>query len=123
MSGSTASQAIKHLTPEEQRALTERRRERRIACDFLLSVAEYDGLHLPYRTDFEERLSRDISRRGMSFFAPLPPASDHVVLMMGSNPNTYYITARIVRYQEGFWQRKRQFVVGCQFTGQVLIED
>jgi hypothetical protein len=107
------------LSEAEKQALNERRREQRFPCNIDLRVASFDGVHLPERMDYVAMESRDIAKSGLSFFSPTAPESEKVVLMLGDHQDAYFVTASVVRREEGFFNRRRQYIVGCRFTGQV----
>jgi hypothetical protein len=113
------SQTVREITNEEKLAVEDRRHERRIQCNLDLRVANYDGVMQPERMDYLAMQSRDISSTGISYFSPKPPDADTLVLMVGAYADAYYVTAQVVRCQEGFWNRRRQYIVGCVFDGQI----
>ena len=88
-------------------------------CNIDLRVAAYDGVLPPERMDYLAMESRDVSGAGLSFFAPKPPETDDIVLMIGDYREAYFVTARVAWYREGYYNRRRQFVVGCRISGQI----
>lgn len=110
---------VRELTAEEEKKFKERRRERRVPCAVDLRVASYDGVLPPERMDFLAMEPRDISASGISFFTPKPPETTTVVLMLGDYRDAYYITAEVCWYKEGYYNRRRQYVVGCRMSGQL----
>ncbi len=112
--------AVRELSENEQKSLTNRRAEVRHPCNIDLRVSTYDGVLQPERMDYLAMESRDISTSGISFYSPKPVESEQVVLMLGDFRNPYFVTARIMRCVEGFWNRRRQYAIGCRFTGQIL---
>ena len=83
-------------------------------------MAPYDGWAIPAPSAYVSVEARDLSPLGISFLSPERPASENVVLMLQSpSQAAIYVTARVVHCDEGFWNRKRQFMIGCEFTGRL----
>ena len=98
----------------------ERRRAERIGYEAIVMVAEFDGQNLPLPDQFRAVETRDLSPMGISFLDSRSPTSDLIVLRLGgSKLDPIYVTARVAHCNEGFWERKRQFMVGCELTGRL----
>ena len=83
-------------------------------------VAEYDGQRMPPLAAFTQVVGRDLSPTGMSFLAPEQLESKDIVILLGApDKDPIFVTARIAHATEGFWDRKRQFLIGCDFTGRL----
>lgn len=111
--------SLGQFSPSEQTALDEHRQEQRYACNIDLRVAAYDGVQRPERLDYMAMESRDVSRSGLSYYSPKAPDTPLLVLMIGDYRDPFFVTAKVVRCEEGFWNRRRQFVVGCRLIGQI----
>ena len=98
----------------------ERRCANRTGYQAVVKVAEFDGKNLPPPDQFRPVETCDLSPMGISFFDNQAPTSDSIVIQLGvANINPIYVTARVAHCNEGFWDRKRQFVVGCELTGRL----
>lgn len=114
------------LTPEElgvieevvggrTRSLVELRQNERFPFKAPILVAPYDGVELPSKFEYHRVKGRDISKVGISFFYPEDP-TELLVMLLGNPSGPIRIVARVVHKREGFWERMRQFIVGCQFV-------
>jgi hypothetical protein len=116
------SQPPKNVNPFEWadgRRKHEKRKSARVPYQITIQAAPFDLVHVPTPRQFHPVVTRDLSTTGISFYATIKPATDHIVLMLGDRSNPTYLTAQIVRFQQGYYQRKRQFLVGCAFTGRI----
>ena len=102
---------VRELTEDERQNFKERRREKRVPCNIDLRVATYDGVTPPEQMDYLAMESRDISASGISFFAPKPPETDQIVMMIGDYRDAYFVTARVAWYAEGYYNRRHQFTI------------
>ena len=109
--------AIFKQTASEPRS--DKRRSKRVPYEATIQVAPYNGRRTPSSNLFEEVITRDLSATGISFFQTGEPTSEQVVLRLGSDTNPQHLIAKVVRFQEGYFLRKRQFLVGCQFVGRI----
>jgi PilZ domain len=100
--------------------LSDNRRAPRTAYPAPMAIAPYDGERFPETDEFVSVHGRDISTTGISFFASEMPASEMVVLQLGkeSSPQVY-VGARVVRVSSGYFQRRRQHIIGCQFVSRL----
>ena len=103
----------------EKRVKSEKRKSKRVAYEITMQIAPYDGTIVPDADEFQPVVTRDLSPTGISFYTSAEPTTDQIVLMIGDHRQPSYITARIVRSQQGYYQRKRQYLVGCAFTGRI----
>lgn len=102
---------------------TDRRRANRRTDQHAMLVAEYHGYGLPAFEEFVHVETRDLSPAGMSFFFHRPIDSPYLILMMGElAKRPIVILARIRHSSEGFWERRRQFLVGCDFVKRLDIQ-
>ena len=63
---------------------------------------------------------RDLSATSISFFCDEAPSSASIVLLMGKlSDNPIYVSATVTTCNEGFWERKRRYLVGCELTGRL----
>ena len=103
----------------EKPVKSEKRKSKRVAYEITMQIAPYDGTTLPDADDFQPVVTRDLSPTGISFYTPAEPTADQIVLMVGDHRQPSYVTARVVRSQQGYYQRKRQYLIGCAFTGRI----
>lgn len=61
----------------------------------------------------------DISQNGIALYMSSKPTSTCYLVRIGEIPNAILILCRVVRIQEGYWQRQRQFRIGCEFIRRV----
>ncbi|MBX3415851.1 MAG: PilZ domain-containing protein [Pirellulales bacterium] len=100
--------------------LSDKRCAPRAAYPAPLAIAPYDGELYPQQEEFVPVYGRDLSRTGISFFATEMPASELVALRLGNAPlQQVVIAARVVRVSSGYFQRRRQLIVGCQFISRL----
>lgn len=101
--------------------LSDKRRAPRSAYPAPMAIAPYDGERFPEPDEFVIVHGRDISTTGISFFAAEMPASELIALRLGTTPaQQVYIGGRVVRVSSGYFQRRRQLIVGCQFVSRLM---
>jgi len=84
-----------------------------------IRVAPYDGENLPSGGDFQLVQARDISPSGVAFYLPENPDSDFYIVLLGTAEKPILVKAQVARFQNGYFERKRQFLVGCQMVGKL----
>jgi hypothetical protein len=82
-----------------------------------IAPVESDGL--PARSTFMRVACHDLSQTGISFFWPRKPTFKSVVLALSDGAKTMRLLASVRHFREGYWNRKRQFLVGCEFQCRV----
>lgn len=82
-------------------------------------IAPLIGDRLPARNRFFEVICEDISAGGISFYLDTPPDFKRVVVGLGQPPRLSLFTAEIVRVAQNEIDGRRQFLVGCRFTGRI----
>jgi hypothetical protein len=82
-------------------------------------IAPLIGDRLPARNRFFEAVCEDISAGGISFYLDTPPDFKRVVVGLGQAPQLTFFTATIARVAETEFEGRRQFLVGCRFTGRI----
>jgi hypothetical protein len=98
----------------------ERRNRERLAFPAIQRIAACDGRGYPPTATFEEVQCHDLSSRGFSFLYPTPPSFTLLIaLLSGVGTETLHMVAKVCHCREGFWNRERQFLVGCRFVGRI----
>ncbi|MDZ7619253.1 MAG: PAS domain S-box protein [Patescibacteria group bacterium] len=82
-------------------------------------IAPLIGDQLPPRNRFFEVVCEDISAGGIAFYLDTPPDFKRVVVGLGQSPQLTFFTATIARVAEKEVDGRRQFLVGCRFTGRI----
>jgi hypothetical protein len=82
-------------------------------------IAVYDGVNLPPIESFHLVRCFDLSASGISFFSLSEPTYRSVVVALADFERTVYVTARVRHWRAGFWNRRHQYLVGCQFERRV----
>ncbi len=82
-------------------------------------IAPLIGDRLPPRNRFFEVVCEDISAGGIAFYLDTPPDFKRVVVGLGQAPQLTFFTANIARVTEKEVDGRRQFLVGCRFTGRI----
>ena len=93
----------------------ERREGARRSYDCIQLLAPYDANCLPKQEDFRQVQCRDLSPRGFSFISYRQPATQHVVVALGSVPFKFFV-AQIVH--SGFSESElgQNYLIGCRFV-------
>lgn len=85
-----------------------------------MMAASVDSIQRPDLADFVQVEPRNVSASKFSFFSSHAPTRDSIVLLMGNlQEDPIYIAASVTSCNEGFWQRKRRYLVGCELTGRL----
>jgi PAS domain S-box-containing protein len=95
----------------------ERRLNARRPFPYRQNVAYLHGDTCPSEDDFVETQCRDIAAGGFSFLSPRPPASDRLVVALGSPRHLTYLTARVIHVTQVAEGDEIVHLVGCQYTG------
>lgn len=86
-------------------------------------VAPYDGTSLPDDDMFFQVLCHDISTRGFAYFSATRPMYDHVIVRLTDTQGCIHqLKARVAHWREGYWEKKRQLLIGCEFQERVSAE-
>lgn len=86
-------------------------------------VAPYDGTALPEDDMFFQVLCHDISTRGFAYFSATRPMYDHLIVRLTDTQGcTHELKARVAHWREGYWEKKRQLLIGCEFQERVSAE-
>ena len=93
-----------------------KRKDIRVPYPAHVRVAPFDGQNLPSFYTFRVVQGNDISSRGISFFAPSHPEAESLVFMLGEYPEVIYIIGEVRHSRQGFFHRKLQCIVGCEFV-------
>jgi hypothetical protein len=96
-----------------------RRRSERFAYHSELGVCRYDGDGPPPLSEFRRAQARNISTSGVAFYWPEEPPSGPLVLALGDAENPIFVLANVVWCEEGWFDHKRQYLVGCLMTGRL----
>ena len=76
-------------------------------------------MNLPSGGDFQVVTTRDISPSGVAFYLSEKPKSDHYILLVGTKDKPILVKAKVARFQEGYFERKRQYMVGVMMLGKL----
>jgi len=95
----------------------ERRHRQRRTYQCRQAVAAIVDGRLPAHTDFCDVECHDISPGGFAYVSQRPPASDQVVVALGSPPQLTYMIAQIVHITRTMQDGKVRYLVGCSYTG------
>ncbi len=99
----------------------ERRKSPRRTYRYPQKIAPMHGCAVPSPGQFFNVECRDISAGGVSFFLPTPPDFETLVVELGKKPTERYYTARVARVEEVQCDGKKEYMVGCRFTGRIQI--
>jgi hypothetical protein len=89
--------------------------------DIVFMMASYD-VHLgrPDLAEFVSIAPRSLSTNSMTFYCIDPPTSESIVLLMGKlDLDPIYVSATVASCTEGFWERKRRYLVGCDLVQRI----
>ena len=86
--------------------------------DVVFMMASYDKpMARPDLAEFVSIAPRNLSTNSMTFYCIEPPTSDSIVLLMGKlELDPIYVSAVVTSCTEGFWERKRRYLIGCDLT-------
>jgi hypothetical protein len=99
--------------------LGERRRSERRPYPSTQNVAPVDREGLPLPFAFTPVRCHDLSQTGISFFWPSKPDFTSVVISLSDGQQTMHLMAGVRHAREGYFHRKRQYLVGCEFQCRV----
>jgi len=95
----------------------ERRRQPRRAYPCRQKISPILNGKLPTRSQFREVQCYDISTGGIAYLAEEPPASDQLVVVLGSPPRLIFLTAEVVYVSPTVQNGKPMYRIGCKYTG------
>ena len=85
-----------------------------------MMAATKDANQRPELADFAQVKPRNLSATSVTFYCDSAPASDSIVLLMGKlDEDPIYASANVTSCSEGFWERKRRYLVGCELTSRL----
>lgn len=74
----------------------------------------------PEMSEFVQVEPRNLSATSISFYCNHAPRGDLIVLLMGNlEADPICVSAMVTSCNEGFWERKRRYLVGCELTGRL----
>ena len=86
---------------------------------FMMAVCENPDQR-PDLADFVKVEPRNLSATCISFYCNDAPKQDSIVLLMGKiSEDPIYVSAAVTSCNEGFWERKRRYLVGCELTSRL----
>jgi len=86
---------------------------------FMMAASE-DPTTRPELSEFVKVEPRNLSATSISFYCNDAPTGDSIVLLMGDlDENPICVSAAVTSCNEGFWERKRRYLVGCELTGRL----
>jgi len=97
----------------------DRRKSSRWTYECVQRIAVFDGVNLPPIESFHLVRCMDLSTSGMSYYSLTKPDYRQVVLALSDFERTLYVIASVRHWRAGFWMRRQQFLVGCQFERRV----
>lgn len=110
---------INVLLEEQARAEgEERRHDERRAYRCIQLMAPFDGQRLPSQAAFRAVRCHDISATGFSFYADDQPATDMVIIALGTVPFTFF-AAEIVRITESSDKTHGRYTIGSRFVQRI----
>lgn len=87
-----------------------------------LFVAEYDGDRFPAIEQFQLAEAKNLSANGIGILSSSRFRSELVVIMIRTDENPIFLKARIIHCHEGFFNRRRQYRIGCKIVGRIQTE-
>lgn len=99
----------------------ERRRSRRVTYEMVVYFAELDAAEeRPEAESFRPVESHDLSAEGMSFLSDREIDAEKLLISVTPPENAdHMILARLAYCRAGYWDRKRQYQIGCEFLKKV----
>jgi len=86
---------------------------------FMMAACQ-DPTQRPDLADFVQVEPRNLSATSISFYCDDAPVTDSLVVLMGKlDADPIYVSAVVTSCNEGFWDRKRRYLVGCELTGRL----
>ncbi len=89
--------------------------------DIVFMMAAYDDRSgRPDLAEFASIAPRNLSSNSMTFYCIDAPVSNTIVLLMGKLEfDPIYVSAEVTSCIEGFWERKRRYLVGCDLIRRI----
>ena len=85
-----------------------------------MMAAYDDSSGRPDLAEFVPIAPRNLSSNSMTFYCIEPPASNSIIVLMGKLEfDPIYVSAEVTSCTEGFWERKRRYLVGCDLKCRV----
>ena len=106
------------LEAEQTRAIESRRAGDRHNFDCMQLIATFTPGKLPQAADFRAVHCQDLSPGGMSFIDPELPTSQSLLVLLGPAP-FIFLTADVVHHSELQIGNRKEYLVGCRFTGRI----
>lgn len=78
----------------------DRRRHRRNRFLGIQWLAPWDGVEFPVESEFLEVRCYDLTRSGVSYFAPQRPPYEQVVMGFGRKPDLIYVSAEPIHFSQ-----------------------
>jgi PAS domain S-box-containing protein len=104
-----------------KRSATDSRSSSRRAFPCRQRIAPILGDELPGPDDFFNVECENISASGIAFHLKRPPDFETLVVALGKGPRQSYVSARVVRCTFAERDGERGCLVGCCFTGKVVL--
>ena len=95
------------------------RRHAREKCESKRMIAPWDGESAVSLSDFHPVLCRDISIKGLSFWANEKPNTGYFIVQLEANAELAYLKFRVTRTTPEFARGRPAFVVGCEYIGRL----
>lgn len=85
-----------------------------------MMAAYRDPAQRPDLAEFVQIEPRNLSATSISFYSLEAPPTDSLVVLMGKlEEDPIYVSAVVTSCDEGIWERKRRYLVGCELTGRL----
>jgi len=102
------------LSPRKELRAAPRR-----AFEYRQRIAPMFGRTMPSQKKFFEVQCKDISASGIGFYMDRSPDFHTLVVELGSPPKERYFLAQVARVAKVQRDGKKQYLVGCRFTGKM----
>ena len=99
----------------------ERRGRLRQSYPTVQMIAPYRNGILPRRDEFRPVQCQDLSTGGFSFYLAEAPTFDRLVVALSTATQSIYLTAAVCHSKTVTVEDQKQFFVGCQFLGRVML--
>lgn len=96
-----------------------RRGRKRSSYRCIQRLAPCTGQQVPELSEFREVVCQDLSAGGFSYLSTVTPEAETLAVELGKAPVLIYVTARVIHVSEVRSDGKRQFLIGCRFTGRL----
>lgn len=116
-SSTLSVQELQHFTATQVQVASESDNAlRRYPYDCYQLVAPWDeGDACPAADSTRRVRCHDISGDGVSFFWPVEPSFDRLLIMLGTSETPTAMLAKVAHFRPVFMHGNEQFLVGCQF--------